>query len=97
MAVAVPAASPLFSDLRTPHHRALLSMAGAGVGIIAGTLDLALASDQLGAQALRRLLVGWIGHRVNRMAAIVLFAVERPFCESLWGATRGPACDTVRW
>ena len=23
------------------------------------------------------------------MATVVLFAVERPFCESLWGATRG--------
>ena len=91
MAVAVPAASPLFSDLRTPHHRALLSRS------TPAPLVLALASDQLGAQSLRRLLVGWIGHRVNRMAAIVLFAVERPFCESLWGATRGPACDTVRW
>ena len=58
-------ASPLFSDPRTPHHWALLSMPGAGVGMIAGTLVLALASDQLGAEALRSLLVGWIGHRAG--------------------------------
>jgi hypothetical protein len=58
-------ASPLFSDLRTPHHGALLSMAGAGVGIIASTLVLALASDQLAAQALCSLLVGSIGHRAG--------------------------------
>ena len=48
MADAVPAASPLFSDLA----RRLDRPSG----------------------------------RVNRMATVVLFAVERPFCESLWGA-----------
>ena len=58
-------ASPLLSDLRTPHHCALLSMPGAGVEIIADTLVRALASDQLGAQALRSLLVGWIGHQAR--------------------------------
>jgi hypothetical protein len=40
-------------------------MPGAGVGIIAGTLVLALASDQLGTQVLRSLLVGWIGRRAG--------------------------------
>ena len=65
VADAVPAGEPSVQDLRTPHHCALLSMACAGLGNIAGTLVLALPSDQLGAQAIRSLLVGWIGHRAG--------------------------------
>ena len=60
MADAVPAAEPPGSDLRTPHAWALWAIAVAGLGIIAGTLVLTLASDQLGTQGLRSLLVGWI-------------------------------------
>ena len=60
MANAVPAAEPPGSDLRTPHAWALWAIAVAGLGIIAGTLVLTLASDQLGTQGLRSLLVGWI-------------------------------------
>ena len=60
MADAVPAAEPLGSDLRTPHAWTLWAIAVAGIGIIAGTLVLTLASDQLGTEALRSLLVGWI-------------------------------------
>jgi hypothetical protein len=46
-----------------------MSIAGAGVGIT-GTLDLALARDQLGAQALRTLLVGWITTRASLCASV---------------------------
>jgi hypothetical protein len=74
VADAVPAGEPFVSDLRNPHHSALLSTAGAGVGIMAGTLVLALASDQLGAQALRSLLVGWIGHRAGLIGWLPSFS-----------------------
>jgi len=60
VANAVPAAEPPGSDLRTPHAWALWAIVVAGLGIIAGTLVLTLASDQLGTQGLRSLLVGWI-------------------------------------
>jgi signal transduction histidine kinase len=60
VADAVPAAEPLSSDLRAPHAWALWAIAVAGIGIIAGTLVLALASDQLDRLALQSLLVGWV-------------------------------------
>jgi hypothetical protein len=54
MADAVLRAGPLLSDLRTPHHSAPLSIAGAGVGIIAGILVLALGQQQHGPRKGRR-------------------------------------------
>jgi hypothetical protein len=60
MAEAVPAAEPLGSDLRAPHAWVLWAIAVAAIGIITGTLVLALASSQLDRLGLRSLLVGWI-------------------------------------
>jgi signal transduction histidine kinase len=60
MAEAVPAAEPLGPDLRAPHAWMLWAIAVAGIGIITGTLVLALASSQLDRLGLRSLLVGWI-------------------------------------
>ncbi len=60
MVDAVPAAEPLGSDLRAPHAWALWAIAVAGIGIIAGTLVLALASNQLDRLGLQSLLVGWV-------------------------------------
>ena len=60
MAEAVPATEPLGSDLRAPQAWMLWAIAVAGIGIITGTLVLALASSQLDQLGLRSLLVGWI-------------------------------------
>jgi signal transduction histidine kinase len=60
VAEAVPAAEPLASDLRAPHTWVLWAIAVAGIGIVTGTLVLALASSQLDRLGLRSLLVGWI-------------------------------------
>ena len=60
MAEAVPAAESLGSDLRVRHAWTLWAIAVAGIGIITGTLVLALASSQLDRLGLRSLLVGWI-------------------------------------
>jgi signal transduction histidine kinase len=60
MAEAVPAAESLGSDLHVRHAWTLWAIAVAGIGIITGTLVLALASSQLDRLGLRSLLVGWI-------------------------------------
>ena len=60
MAEAVPAAEPVGTDLRAPQAWMLWAIAVAAIGIITGTLVLALASSQLDRLGLRSLLVGWI-------------------------------------
>jgi hypothetical protein len=59
-------ASTLFSDLRTPHHWALLSIAGAGVEIIAGTHVLALR------QGVNQSRTRWPGHPHRRRRTVAV-------------------------